>query len=71
MKKINFKISQISIIRISIVILALLIGFEFILLTNKIAEKDKEIDSLKSRVKQLEIDCKLYEHDFNQLKEYR
>lgn len=71
MKKINFKISQISIIRTCIVILALLVGFEFILLTNKIAEKDKEIDSLKSRVEQLEIDCKLYEHDFNQLKEYR
>ena len=55
---------------LSIVLLALLVAFEFVLLTDSISDQRKYIKRLEDRVKQLEIDYKLYQYDLESLQEY-
>lgn len=52
-------------------IVAALITFNIMILTNAIIRLNTENQKLKNRVKQLEINYKLYEYDFNQIREYR
>ncbi len=55
---------------LSIVLLALLVAFEFVFLTDSISDQRKYIKRLEDRVKQLEIDYKLYQYDLESLQEY-
>lgn len=48
-----------------------LITFNIMILTNAVIKLNIENRELKDRVKQLEINYKLYEYDFNQIREYR
>lgn len=52
-------------------IVAALITFNIMILTNGVIKLNIENKELKNRVKQLEINYKLYEYDFNQIREYR
>lgn len=48
-----------------------LITFNIMILTNAVIRLNIENRELKNKVKQLEINYKLYEYDFNQIREYR
>lgn len=48
-----------------------LITFNIMILTNAVIKLNIENRELKDRIKQLEINYKLYEYDFNQIREYR
>lgn len=52
-------------------IVTVLITFNIMILTNAVVKLNEENKELKNRVKQLEINYKLYEYDFTQLREYR
>lgn len=52
-------------------IVVALITFNIMILTNGVIKLNIENKELKNRVKQLEINYKLYEYDFNQIREYR
>ena len=53
-----------------LVVLGLII-FNIMILTNAVIRLNIENQKLKDNVKQLEINYKLYEYDFNQIREYR
>ena len=53
-----------------LVVLGLII-FNIMILTNAVIRLNIENQKLKDKVKQLEINYKLYEYDFNQIREYR
>lgn len=52
-------------------IVVALITFNIMILTNAVVKLNEENKELKNRVKQLEINYKLYEYDFNQIREYK
>lgn len=55
---------------IAIVLLALLVAFEFILLIDELDDQQQEINNLRNRIKELEVNYNLYQYNMNQLQEY-
>ena len=55
---------------IAIVLLALLVAFEFILLTDELDDQQQEINNLRHKIKELEVNYNLYQYNMNELQEY-
>ena len=55
---------------LSIVLLALLVAFEFVLLTDELDDQQKEINNLRHKIKELEVNYNLYQYNMNELQEY-
>lgn len=55
---------------LSIVLVTLLVAFEFVLLTDELSDQRKEINKLKDRVKYIEINYQIDQYNRNQLQEY-
>lgn len=52
-------------------ILVIVIAFDFMIITNAIIKLSNDNKTLREKVNQLEVNYKLYEYDFEQIKEYR
>lgn len=52
-------------------ILTVVIALDLLVISNAIIKLNNENKKLKEKVNQLEINYKLYEYDFEQLKEYK
>lgn len=55
---------------LSIVLLVLLVAFEFVLLTDELDDQQKEINNLRHKIKELEVNYNLYQYNMNELQEY-